>query len=146
MPRHSVRHAREQDCGGIARLAAQLGYPTSADEVQRRLQRLLASPSDIVLVAETSEGLLIGWIHAFLSQLLESDYRAEVGGLVVDQNFHRQGVGRELIHQIEHWAAEHGVTQVSVRCRTTRLEAHQFYENLGYCPTKTQIAFRKSLN
>jgi GNAT superfamily N-acetyltransferase len=107
---------------------------------------LLASPNDLVLVAESSEGLLVGWTHAFLSQLLESDYRVEIGGLVVDKNFQRHGVGRELIRRIEQWAADHGVKQISVRCKTSRLEAHQFYENLDYRAAKTQTAFRKSLN
>ena len=117
-----------------------------SEEIQRRLQRLLASPNDIVLVAESPEGLLVGWAHAFLSQLLESDYRVEIGGLVVDKNFYRRGVGRDLTGQIEQWAVKRGVAQISVRCRTTRLEAHQFYESLGYRPAKTQTAFRKLLN
>ena len=143
---YSIRQARKEDCAGLARLAAQLGYPTLSEEIQRRLQRLLASPNDIVLVAESPEGLLVGWTHAFLSQLLESDYRVEIGGLVVDKNFYRRGVGRDLIGQIEQWAVERGVAQISVRCRTTRLEAHQFYESLGYRPAKTQTAFRKLLN
>lgn len=146
MPRHAIRAARDQDCTEIARLSSQLGYPASSDEIRQRLQRLLASPNDLVLVAETPDGILVGWIHAFLSQLLESDYRVEVGGLVVDNNFQRRGVGRELIRRIEQWADEQGVVQVSVRCRTTRLQAHQFYENLGYQPTKTQTAFRKTIN
>jgi len=146
MSGHSIRRARAQDCVEIARLATQLGYPGVNDEIQRRLQRLLASPSDLVLVAESAEGSLVGWIHAFLLQLLESNYRVEIGGLVVDEKFQRRGVGRELIRRVEQWAADHGVAQVSVRCRTTRLEAHQFYENLGYRATKTQTAFRKSLN
>jgi GNAT superfamily N-acetyltransferase len=146
MPIHSIRRAREQDCLEIARLTAQLGYPTLDDEIRQRLKRLLASPNDLVLVAESSERLLAGWTHAFLSQLLESDYRVEIGGLVVDKNFQRRGVGRELIRRIEQWAAEHKVRQISVRCKTTRLEAHQFYESLGYRPAKTQTAFRKSLN
>jgi GNAT superfamily N-acetyltransferase len=146
MPAHSIRPANDRDCVEIARLTNQLGYPASDDMIRRRLQHLLASPNDVVLVAESSEGLLVGWIHAFLSQPLESDYRAEVGGLVVDKEFQRRGVGRELIQRIELWAEEHGAVQISVRCRTTRLEAHKFYENLGYHPTKTQIAFRKPLN
>jgi len=145
MPSHSIRRAREQDCGEIARLSAQLGYPASADEFQKRLRRLLGSTNDLVLVAETSDGLA-GWVHAFLSQLLESDYRVEIAGLVVDEQFQRQGIGREMVRQIEQWAIERGVSQVSVRCRTTRVEAHKFYENLGYQEGKRQIAFRKQLN
>jgi hypothetical protein len=50
-----------------------------------------------------------------------------------------------LVERVEGWAVEHGVGQASVRCRTTRAEAHRFYESLGYSKVKTQIVFRKSL-
>jgi GNAT superfamily N-acetyltransferase len=76
---------------------------------------------------------------------LESDYRVEIAGLVVDERFHREGVGRDLVGRVEGWAVEQGVGQASVRCRTTRAEAHRFYESLGYSQAKTQIVFRKSL-
>ena len=143
---HSVRQARQQDCAEIARLAKQLGYPASDDAMRTRLRRLLASSNDTVFVAESDAGGLLGWIHGTLTQFLESDFRVEIAGLVVDEQFHRRGVGRALVKQVEHWALEHGAEQSSVRCRTTRPEAHQFYESLGYSQTKTQIVFRKSLH
>jgi hypothetical protein len=51
-----------------------------------------------------------------------------------------------LVQRVEDWAVEHGVMQASVRCRTTRAEAHLFYESLGYKQNKTQIVFRKTLS
>jgi GNAT superfamily N-acetyltransferase len=147
MSSYSIRHAREQDCTEIARLAGQLGYPVSDDMMSLRLRRLINSSSDIVFVAEASDGgELIGWIQGSLSQYLESDYRVEIAGLVVDERFHRNGIGRDLVDRVERWAVERGVLQASVRCRTTRPEAHLFYESLGYTRAKTQIAFRKPLS
>jgi GNAT superfamily N-acetyltransferase len=144
--RYSIRQAREQDCAELTRLASQLGYPASSDTTKLRLQRLLSSPNDVVLVAESAEGGLVGWIHGVLSQLLESDYRVEIGGLVVDERFHRKGVGRDLVGKVESWAIERGVVQASVRCNTTRAGAHSFYESLGFDRAKTQIVFRKPLS
>ncbi len=140
----SIRPAREQDCLEIARLASQLGYPASGEVMRQRLQRLLASPKDAVFVAE-GQGRLGGWIHGVRSQFLESDLRVEIGGLVVDDSVQRQGIGGELVKRVEVWAVEQGVTQVVVRCRTTRAEAHLFYESLGYTRAKSQIVFRKAL-
>lgn len=147
MPLYSIRHAREQDFAEIARLASQLGYPAPGDVMRIRLQRLINSSSDVVFVAEADDdsGDLIAWIHGSLSQYLESDYRVEIAGLVVDKRFHRNGIGRGLVTRVEGWAAERGAVQASVRCRTTRPEAHLFYESLGYTPAKTQVAFRKPL-
>ena len=145
MKRYSIRKAGEEDCAEISRLAGQLGYPVAEDVMRGRLQRLLASAGDAVFVAEAAEGGLAGWIHGVLTQFLESDYRIEIAGLVVDEKFHRRGIGRDLVTHVEHWAVKHGVAQASVRCRTERAEAHQFYESLGYGRNKTQIVFRKAL-
>ena len=63
-----------------------------------RLQRLLNCPGDVVLVAEAGHGTgLAGWIQGSLCQYLESDYRVEIAGLVVDDRFHRRGIGRDLV-------------------------------------------------
>ena len=140
------RQAREQDCTEIARLANELGYPSASEVMRLRLQRLLNGSSDVVFVAETDPGSeLIGWIQGSLAQYLESDYRVEIAGLVVDERVRRNGIGRDLVTRVEEWAAERGVVQASVRCRTTRPEAHCFYESLGYAAAKTQVAFRKPL-
>jgi GNAT superfamily N-acetyltransferase len=146
MPGFFIRNAGEQDCAEIARLADQLGYPASGAEIRNRLQRLLVSPSDAIFVAESADQKLAGWIHGFLSQFLESEFRVEIAGLVVDEKCKRRGIGRKLVKHVEEWAAMQGVTQSSVRCRTDRIEAHRFYAGLGYGQTKTQIVFRKPLS
>ena len=139
----TIRRAELRDAGQIARLSSVLGYPVEAEVITRRLRKLLDSPVDKVLVAESAQGTLLGWIHGFLSQLIESDYRVEIGGLVVDPVARRQGVGRELVETLTAWAREHEAIEISVRCRDDRADAHQFYESLGYRCTKTQKVFRK---
>lgn len=146
MTRFHIRGGREQDCSEIARLASQLGYPVSGETMRTRLRSLLASPGNVVLVAEPEDGGLVGWIHGVLSQFLESDRRVEIGGLVVDERYHRRGVGRHLVERVEAWAVEHGVMQALVRCQTRRAEAHTFYGSLGYTQAKTQMVFRKPLS
>ena len=142
---YCIRAAGERDCAELARLAGQLGYPASDDAVRVRLRRLLASPGNIVLVAESAAGELVGWVQGVLSQCLESDHRVEITGLVVDERFRRKGIGRDLIGRIESWAVEQGAEQASVRSRTTRADAHRFYESLGFSLAKTQVVFRKTL-
>ena len=146
MTRFHIRNGREQDCSEVARLASQLGYPVSGETMRVRLQNLLASPANVVLVAESDDGELVGWIHGVLSQFLESDRRVEIGGLVVDERYHRRGIGRDLVGRVEAWAVQHGVMHALVRCQTRRAEAHTFYGSLGYSQAKTQIVFRKSLS
>jgi GNAT superfamily N-acetyltransferase len=130
----------------IARLVTELGYPTSTAQMSARLNRLLTSSNDVVFVAEaTDPAVVVGWIHGTLSQCLEADYRMEIAGLVVNEEFHRRGIGTALVRRVETWASGQGAVQASVRCRTTRPEAHLFYERLGYRQTKTQLVLRKPL-
>lgn len=142
---YEIRQANPDDCAEIVRLTDQLGYPTSFDAMGGRLGRLLSSSTDVVFVAASLESHLLGWIHGALSQYLEADFRVEIAGLIIDEHFHRQGIGRALIGRLETWARERGAVQASVRCRTTRPQAHRFYESLGYSTNKTQIVFRKKL-
>ena len=144
---HLIRSATIQDRAEIARLTTELGYPASPEDIGRRLERLLTSPNDAIIVAESSssDSGLIAWIHATLSQYLESDFRVEIAGLVVAKEFYRHGVGRALVESVETWGVERGAVLASVRCKTTRAEAHRFYESLGYVPAKTQTVFRKAL-
>ncbi len=143
---HSIRPAAHRDCAALARLVTELGYPTSAEQMNVRLGRLLASTNDLVLVAETTTSpAIVGWIHGTMSQCLEADYRVEIAGLLVNEEFHRRGIATALVRSVEKWGLEQGAVQGSVRCRTTRPEAHLFYERLGYRQNKTQIVFRKAL-
>ena len=141
-----IRRAKESDAAELARLTSQLGYPVSEVSIRTRMDRIIGSIDDCLLVAEGQDGELAGWIHGFLCQLLESDYRVEIGGLIVDEGFRRGGVGRGLVQAIENWAAEHGATELSVRCREERAESHKFYESLSFRPIKTQRVFRKRLS
>lgn len=138
MSQHIIRRAAASDAAELARLTAQLGYPASEAAIGARLMRMIDSPDDCLLVAEDPSGKLAGWIHGFLSQLLESDYRVEIGGLLVDEAHRRNGIGRRLVRAVDDWAVA-----VSVRCREGRAESHKFYESLLFRHTKTQRVFRK---
>ena len=72
IPRSTVRPARTTDAARLAALSAVLGYPSAEDVMLGRLTRLLGRASDLVLVAESAGGYIVGWIHAAEQDLLES--------------------------------------------------------------------------
>jgi len=76
---------------------------------------------------------------------LESEPACEILGLVVDQNYRCQGVGRSLVAAVEAWAGSRGVTTIKVRSNMVRAESHPFYERLGYARVKSQHVYRKLL-
>ncbi len=140
-----IRTMTLRDAAAVARLATQLGYPSSAAEIERRFRLVEDDPDHGLLVAEAADGQVVGWVHIHGRLLLEAEPFAEIGGLVVDEACRGQGTGRALVAAAEHWAREHGYAEVCVRSNVVRKEAHRFYEGLGYQLVKSQLTFRKAL-
>lgn len=140
-----IRKARLGDAAAIAELTGQLGYPTPEKEMAERLATLLHIRNGVILIAETSCREVIGWLHVSVTPLLEVPLRAEVNGLVVDENQRSLGAGAKLLEAAERWAKSRGCKSMSVRSNVIRDRAHAFYIRNGYEHYKTQKAFRKSL-
>jgi GNAT superfamily N-acetyltransferase len=128
----------------LARLAGELGYPSSAHQIRARLELLLRNAAHFVAVAEAS-GALLGWVHAEHRVNLESGERAELVGLVVSASARRSGVGSALVAAAEAWAAARGLASIVVRSNVVRPESHAFYRRIGYEPTKAQQVYARTL-
>jgi GNAT superfamily N-acetyltransferase len=133
-----------EDLPALADLCTQLGYPSTTEEVKRRLKTILEQTGHAVFVAEV-DGQAAGWIHVYASQTVESEPCAEIGGLVVDKTHRGQGLGRALLAEAEMWARQEGISEVRVRSNVIRREAHRFYGALGYENIKSQFTFRKQV-
>ncbi len=141
----TVRVATPADAPQIARLSGQLGYPATPKEVAQRLAHLEGDSQHVVYVAEIAPGQVVAWIHVEECHLIESDARAEINGLVVEEGHRSRGMGRILMQYAEQWARARGCRAVVLRSNVIRTRAHVFYEKLGYHTLKTQKYFRKNL-
>lgn len=140
----AIRRATAADAAAIARLSDQLGYPATAKDCARRLLEVNRRPEHVVFVAATDHAV-IGWVHALIGHSLVADTTAEVAGLVVDEAYRGQRIGRVLMEQVERWARAQGCAAVRLRSNVVRSRAHAFYQNLGYEVTKTSKNFYKRL-
>lgn len=145
----TVRPAAAEDAEALARLSGELGYPSSREDVDRRLAQILPDPEHAVFVAETRgdrEALRIaGWIHAAVMRTVESDRNVEICGLVVEDSRRGCGVGQRLVAEAERWARGLGLPTLIVRSNVIRERAHAFYRRLGYEVVKSQRVFRKQV-
>jgi len=105
---------------------------------------VMDDPKHLILAA-VSGARIVGWAHAYVCCLVESDTFAELGGLVVDESHRCKGVGGKLLEMVEDWARQKGCGAVSVRSNVIRHQAHKFYAARGYNQIKTQHIFRKAL-
>ena len=141
----TIRVARASDAGEIARLTAHLGYDLTELDAADRLSRILARDDQQFLVADVGGGA-VGWVHVVFAEYVDAEAFIVIGGLVVDRQHRRLGVGRALMNRAESWARERGCSMVRLASSATRHAAHQFYEDLGYTNIKTQYSFVKPLD
>lgn len=140
-----VRAAGKSDVEALARLAGELGYPSTVVQVSERLDAVGGHPQHATFVAVASNGDVVGWIELCEIRSLVHDPRAEITGLVVDSKHRGAGVGRLLVERGETWARERGLSTIGIRSNIIRDRAHEFYLALGYAVTKSQKVFRKAL-
>ena len=137
-PEMLIRHVRPEDAGSVAALLGELGYPTSAADVEARLARLAPSDNDSAWVLVDQDrshhaGNTVGFVagHVFWPYELDQPV-AEVTALVVSPTHRSAGAGRSLVTTVEDWATALGCCRVSVASAFHRDVAHAFYNRLGY--------------
>ena len=130
-----VRDATLGDAERIAALVTQLSYQTSVNDMKLRLERLLPHPEHIMFVAEAS-GDIVGLVAAHIGHGLESnDPHARITGLVVDSQWRGSGVGRMLMEHMESCCRDRGIHNVILTSGNQRVDAHKFYQHIGYTAT-----------
>lgn len=139
-----IRTARFDDAGAIATLSGQLGYPATSEQMAGRLVAILSRGDMGTFVAEV-DGAVVGWIHMFGCERIDSEPSAEIGGLVVADGHRGAGLGAQLVEAGERWARSRRYDVVRARSNVLRENAHRFYRREGYVPVKHQAVFLKTL-
>ncbi len=139
-----IREITGADAAAAALLSGELGYPVSVEEMARRIESLTGRADHAVYVACLGPKL-VGWIDVGATQHLQSEPRAEIGGLVVSSEARSGGIGRRLVARAEEWAVKRGLESMVVRSQVAREGAHRFYLREGYERMKTSAVFAKKL-
>jgi GNAT superfamily N-acetyltransferase len=140
-----IRTPKPGDYARLAELAGELGYPSTATDIERRLDGLRDISRHAVFVGQRPGEPIAGWICVAVQGTIESDPHVEITGFVVGEQFRSEGVGEKLLARAEDWAREQRVKSVRLRSNVIRDRAHAFYLREGYEHYKTQKAFRKVL-
>jgi GNAT superfamily N-acetyltransferase len=126
----TIRDAEQTDADAVAELLGQLGYPTAAEAVAARMERLRVV-GDRVVVADL-DGRPVGLAHLQVTPAIERDRpAAKIGALVVDDAHRGRGVGRALVEAMEAEARARGCELLYLTTAERRDDAHAFYERVG---------------
>jgi GNAT superfamily N-acetyltransferase len=139
----SVREALMSDAPRLAALSLQLGYEVPVAHVEHHLRTLRENQA--VLVAVVPRAGVVGWVGISERQTLTSSQRADIEGLVVEDEYRSHRIGETLVHAAEEWARRRGCTALRLLTNVVRERAHAFYRRLGYDVLKTEYVFQKSL-
>jgi|SRR5690625_803259 len=129
-----VRKAADKDITQLAVLMGELGYPTTAEEMELRFNKINSNPLYKTRVAEKN-GAVVGMIGMMLGFHYEKNTNyIRIVALVVDTKYRKQGIGEKLIVEAEKWAREQGANKVVLNSgnRAERKDAHHFYTKRGY--------------
>ena len=86
-----------------------------------------------LIVAERG-GEVIGTLHLmFLSSIsFQGALRSQVESVRVDKRFQNQGIGSEMMKWTIDRAKQRGAQVMQLTTHNTRVDAHRFYERLGF--------------
>ena len=125
-----------------------LGYDVDISTVENQIKKLSCDNKNHILAVYEDENTkkVIGFVHAQVYESVYSDTGLNILGLAVDSDFRGNGVGKKLMGYIEKYATDNGISFIRLNSANHRVEAHKFYESIGYVCDKTQKRFIKRLD
>ena len=133
-----IRPAIAADSPALAHLIAQLGHEPTPAEVAERLAAMLAEGTT-VLVADI-DGVAVGCLATSIMRTLHRPALVgRVSLLVVDEPLRGRGIGAALIRAAEQVLAAQGCYMVEITSNFSWVDAHRFYERLGYEKTSFRL-------
>jgi len=141
-PAITLRPARREDVAAIVRLLADDGLGAGREQVSdppspaylAAFEAIAANPRALLAVAEDEAGAVIGTLQlTFIAGL--SNQGAElalVSAVRVDSTLRGRGLGDRMMQWAMDQARARGCQQMELLSHASRIEAHRFYERLGF--------------
>src|SRR5215469_6617662 len=139
-----ISQISEKDVFDVTLLCHQLGYDLSENQISENIRSILNNKDNDAFVA-VFENRVIGWIGVSQALQVESAPFCEIRGLIVDNLYRKNGVGKMLIEKAAGWGREKGNKKLKLRCNVKRTEAHLFYQHLNFKESKQQKGFEMAI-
>ena len=140
-PEILFRPARREDIPSVIRMLADDDLGSQRERYEDPLpepyyvafEQIGNDPNHELIVAERN-GEVIGTLHLMFlpSVSYQGGLRAQVESVRVDKRFQSQGIGSEMMRWVVERAKQRGAHMVQLTTHKTRVDAHRFYERLGF--------------
>lgn len=141
-----IRNIKKEDAVSIQKICnVSLGYKASIELVNRQIERLSKDINNhfIYVYEDKDSHTVVGFVHAEVYESLYSDPGLNILGLAVLPDFQGKGIGKKLMNHLESKIKNSPILFIRLNSGVARLEAHKFYESIGYVCDKTQKRFIK---
>ena len=148
-PNYAVRPLRESDLNEWFRLRKLLWDENEDEDHKAEMLDILGhADSQLVLVADSGNGRLIGFLEASIRPFVEdcvSDHVGYLEGWYVEPELRRNGIGSELVKFAERWAKQKGCIEMASDAEVGNDSSLAAHTRLGYEETSRLIHLRKDL-
>src|SRR3954447_2809924 len=151
MPQHEfrVRPMEDFDLNAWFELRKKLWDVTVEEDHKAEMLEILDNPdNELVLVAESPEGNLLGFLEASIRPFVEDCETENVGyleGWFVDPAYRRRGIGAQLVRTAEAWARRRGCLEMASDAEIGNDVSLAAHLSLGYAETSRLVHLRKEL-
>lgn len=129
-----IRKYDPEDLSHFTGLMSDLGYPTSIDEMEVRMERIENNPNYYTFVA-IKERTLVGMIGITLhTTYTNNNVKVQITSLVTKKEYRSQGIAKALVKYVEEWSLRRGSNFIYLLSGISekREKAHGLYKFLGY--------------
>ncbi|KXS19525.1 putative acetyltransferase [Gonapodya prolifera JEL478] len=147
-----LRRAERSDVASIARIIASDTLASSenrehvtpegvADSYYTAFESISRDPAHFLLVAEVG-GRVVGTLQLTMWHTMgrQGGYRGHLETVFVDPSMRGKGIGSKMIGWALQHAKESGALLVDLSSNSTRVNAHRFYERMGF--ERTSVGFK----
>ena len=147
---YRVRPVAEDDFSEWLRLRKLLWDESSDAEHKAEMSDIFEhTESQLVLVAETDNERLVGFLEASIRPFVEDCETDNVGyleGWFVEENYRKQGIGGTLVEAAEDWAREKDCEEMASDAEVGNELSLTAHQKLGYEETSRLVHLRKILD
>jgi ribosomal protein S18 acetylase RimI-like enzyme len=123
----TIRPATSDDIVAVLDLWRRAGAHPSATDTASDLERVVAAPHAVVLVAANERKTVVGSLIATFDSWRGNFYR-----MAVDPECRRSGIARRLAGAGEDWLRAQGAVRLSALVEGDREVAQAFWESVGF--------------
>jgi len=135
-----LREMNYEDASQVMHLSQQLGYNISLVDTQKNIEAIAKQNNSKAFVA-VHKNKVVGWISVAYNVTIASLPHCEIRGLVVDEAYRKNNLGKMLVEKVKQWCKEKNCNRLRLRCNVIRKETHAFYTHLGFDEKKEQKVF-----